>query len=118
MKILDCPLIGPRPIQEFQSGGELRDMPDPKLATDEQWADYVFNRSGEPSTKREWWFHVASSTWFIAERDTRTNEVHWTAHVADVFGEGAGAGAADTADTAGAAATGGDGGGAGGGHGA
>ena len=38
MKIMPCPLNGPRPIQEFQYGGELRDMPDPQQASDDQRA--------------------------------------------------------------------------------
>ena len=75
MKILTCPINGPRPIQEFAFGGEVREMPDPSTSSDEQWADYVFNRAGEPAVKREWWFHMASNTWFIAERDNVTDEV-------------------------------------------
>ena len=50
-------------------------MPDPKKADDAAWADYVFNRSGEPSIQREWWYHSASRTWFIAERDTANDEI-------------------------------------------
>ena len=38
-------------------------------------ADYVFNRCGEPGIQREWWYHSASSTWFIAERDTASDEI-------------------------------------------
>ena len=48
MKILTCPVNGPRPIQEFSFGGEVRPMPDPGKASDQAWSDYVFNRSGEP----------------------------------------------------------------------
>ena len=73
MKIIPCPINGPRPAQEFEFGGELRPMPDPAAATDEEWADYVFHRAGEPAVKREWWYHVPSGTWFIAERDNRTD---------------------------------------------
>ncbi len=69
MKIIHCPVNGPRPAQEFAFGGEVRQMPDPATAMDEQWADYVFNRAGEPGIKREWWYHLPSGTWFIAERD-------------------------------------------------
>ena len=72
---MPCPLNGPRPIQEFQFGGELREMPDPQQATDDQWSDYVFNRSGEPGLKLEWWYHVPSGTWFIAERDNVIDEI-------------------------------------------
>ena len=78
MKIIECPLNGPRPVQEFHFGGELRAMPDGATATDEQWADYVFNRHGEPGVRREWWYHVPSGTWFIAERDNTTDEVRRT----------------------------------------
>jgi sarcosine oxidase subunit delta len=70
MKILKCPINGPRPIQEFIFGGEYRPMPDPNNTSNETWADYVFNRAGEPGIKREWWYHLASGTWFIAEHDT------------------------------------------------
>ena len=73
MKIIHCPLNGPRPAQEFSFGGEVRTMPDPNTATDEEWANYVFNRAGEPGVKREWWYHIPSGTWFIAERDNRTD---------------------------------------------
>ena len=74
MKILNCPLNRPRPLQEFQFGGEVREMPDPDRVSDEEWADYVFRRSGEPGVKREWWYHIASGTWFIAERNNQTDE--------------------------------------------
>ena len=74
MKIINCPINGPRPAQEFHFGGEIRPLPDAEYS-DEQWADYVFNRGGEPSVKREWWYHTASGTWFIAERDNLQDHV-------------------------------------------
>jgi sarcosine oxidase, subunit delta len=70
MKLLDCPRVGPRPLQEFVFGGEVRPMPDPSSASDAEWADYVFHRNGEPGVRQEWWYHPASGTWFIAEHDT------------------------------------------------
>ena len=45
-------------------------MPEPDKVSDEVWADYVFNRAGELGIKREWWYHLSSGTWFIAEHDT------------------------------------------------
>jgi sarcosine oxidase subunit delta len=75
VKVLDCPLNGPRPIQEFHFGGEWRATPDPDRASDEAWADYVFNRMGAPGVKVEWWYHLPSGTWFLAERDTRNDEI-------------------------------------------
>lgn len=74
MKLLRCPVNGLRPIQEFTYGGEVRPMPDPGVASDAEWAGYVFNRSCEPGVQKEWWYHTASGVWFIAERDTLKDE--------------------------------------------
>jgi sarcosine oxidase subunit delta len=70
VKILICPLNGPRPVSEFAYGGEVRRMPDPDACSDAEWSAYVFNRSGSPGVKFEWWCHIASGFWFIVERDT------------------------------------------------
>ena len=70
MKIMTCPVNGPRPVSEFVYAGEVRDMPDPSQCDDANWADYVFNRNGASGIKKEWWYHAPSGTWFIAERDT------------------------------------------------
>lgn len=48
---------------------KLRPMPNPDTASDAVWTDYLFNRNGEPGISREWWYHLASGTWLIAERD-------------------------------------------------
>jgi sarcosine oxidase subunit delta len=75
MKIIACPQNGPRPASEFAYGGEVRRMPDPELCTDREWSDYVFNRSGSPGLKYEWWCHIASGFWFIVLRDTMRDVV-------------------------------------------
>ncbi|HEY1874314.1 MAG TPA: sarcosine oxidase subunit delta [Steroidobacteraceae bacterium] len=75
MKLMTCPINGRRAISEFAYGGELREMPDPAAASDQAWADYVFNRSGVPGVKQEWWCHTPSGVWFIAERDTMTDTI-------------------------------------------
>jgi sarcosine oxidase subunit delta len=49
-------------------------MPDPAGTDDAAWARHVFHRSGVPGMKREWWCHTPSGYWFIAERDTLTDE--------------------------------------------
>ncbi len=77
MKLMTCPINGPRAISEFTYGGELREMPDP-TTSDAVWASYVFNRTGIPGIKREWWCHTPSGVWFIAERDTTTDTIHRT----------------------------------------
>jgi sarcosine oxidase subunit delta len=74
MKLLRCPVNGWRPLSEFVYGGEVRTMPDASNSTDDAWADYVFNRRGEPGIRREWWYHLASGTWFIAERDNLNDD--------------------------------------------
>lgn len=74
MKLIPCPLNGPRPADEFVYGGEVRPMPEPSGCTDAEWARHVFHRSGVPGVKREWWCHTPSGYWFIAERDTLTDE--------------------------------------------
>lgn len=75
MKVMTCPINGPRPISEFTYGGEYRAMPDSQSASDAAWADYVFNRNGAPGVKLEWWCHTPSTTWFMAERDTARDAV-------------------------------------------
>jgi sarcosine oxidase subunit delta len=70
-----CPVNGFRPIQEFQYGGPIRPMPDTDRSSDVEWADYVFNRSGAPGFIWEWWYHIASGTWFVAQRDTLRDEI-------------------------------------------
>ncbi len=75
MKLMPCPINGLRPVSEFLYGGEVRDMPDPDSCTDAQWADYVFNRSGIPGVKKEWWYHAPSGTWFVAERDVMLDRI-------------------------------------------
>jgi sarcosine oxidase, subunit delta len=75
MKILKCPMNGERPISEFVFGGEYREMPDPNASSDAEWAAYVHYRDGAPGLKKEWWYHAPSGTWFIAERNTMSEQV-------------------------------------------
>ncbi len=75
MKLLRCPLNGERNISEFVCGGEVRRSPDPSAASDAQWADHLFLQDNIAGLVREWWFHVPSGYWFIAERNTETGEI-------------------------------------------
>ncbi|PYB81157.1 sarcosine oxidase subunit delta [Pseudomonas sp. LB-090624] len=75
MKILTCPLNGPRNISEFTYGGELKHMPDPASCSDAEWADHVFNSDNLAGVVLEWWLHNASSYWFLAERHTVSDQV-------------------------------------------
>ncbi|MDR3213640.1 MAG: sarcosine oxidase subunit delta [Azoarcus sp.] len=85
MKIMPCPLNGPRNITEFTYGGEVSAMPDPAACTDAEWANYVFNKSNPAGFVREWWLHNASSYWFIAERDAVTDIILRTYDPSEIF---------------------------------
>jgi sarcosine oxidase subunit delta len=74
VKIMHCPLNGPRNISEFAYGGEVREVPGPQAGAD-AWADYLYLKDNQPGLTREWWYHVPTSYWFIAERDVRTDEI-------------------------------------------
>jgi sarcosine oxidase subunit delta len=78
MKLLRCPLNGDRNISEFICGGEVRQVPDSATASDTEWADHLFLQDNPSGLVREWWFHVPSGYWFIAERDTVTDQIHNT----------------------------------------
>ena len=75
MKIIHCPLNGPRPLLEFVYAGEVRNAPDPDTCSDAEWTGYLFNRASVPGVKREWWCHTPSGYWFIVERDTASDEI-------------------------------------------
>ncbi len=85
MKILNCPLNGPRNISEFAYGGEVETHPDPHACSDAEWTDFVFFERNAASVVREWWCHVPSASWFIAERDTVSDEIVRTYPAAEVF---------------------------------
>ncbi len=75
MKILHCPLNGPRNITEFVWLGEVKDMPDPAAASDEEWTSYLFLERNVAGIVDEWWLHAPTNFWFIARRNTITDEV-------------------------------------------
>jgi sarcosine oxidase subunit delta len=84
MKIMHCPLNGPRNISEFVWGGEVKDMPAADVSARE-WADYVFIENNTAGVVREWWCHVPTSFWFIAERNTVSDEITRTYPASEVF---------------------------------
>ena len=85
MKIMHCPLNGPRNISEFACGGEVTVMPDPGNTSSGQWADYIFNRENRAGLVREWWCHTPTSYWFIAERHTVSDEIVRTYPASEIF---------------------------------
>ena len=87
MKILNCPLNGPRNVQEFVYGGEVGEMPDPATCTDADWADFIFLEENRKAVIREWWCHAPTNFWFIAERDTASDEVLRTYPASEIYKE-------------------------------
>ena len=87
MKIMPCPLNGPRNIQEFVCAGPVEPHPDPNRCTDNEWAEYVWLEENVAGVVREWWCHVATSYWFIAERNTVSDEILATYPASKVFAE-------------------------------
>ncbi|MCC2112691.1 MAG: sarcosine oxidase subunit delta [Hyphomicrobiales bacterium] len=85
MKLMNCPLNGHRNISEFICGGEVRSEPDPNACSDAEWVDYIFMHDNQPGVLREWWCHVPTAYWFIAERNTLTDEIVRTYPASEVF---------------------------------
>ena len=84
---MPCPLNGRRNITEFACGGEVLDVPDPTSCSDRTWADYLFMENNVRGVVREWWLHVPSSYWFIAERNTATDEILKTYPADEIFNQ-------------------------------
>jgi heterotetrameric sarcosine oxidase delta subunit len=73
--LLSCPHCGPRDVNEFHYQGEVTRRPPPE-PTLRELTDYVYFRDNVAGLQREWWYHrVGCGLWFVAERDTRTNDV-------------------------------------------
>ncbi len=82
MKILNCPLNGPRNISEFACLGEVKTVPPPDAGTAD-WANFVFTERNAAGLVREWWIHIATNYVFIVDRDTLTEETIRTYRVND-----------------------------------
>jgi heterotetrameric sarcosine oxidase delta subunit len=85
--LLTCPNCGVREVTDFGYGGEVSVRPAARPSFRELNA-YNYFRANVAGVQREWWFHRSGCrAWFVAERDTRTNEVHFTALPGDVGGK-------------------------------
>ena len=74
--LLPCPHCGPRPVDEYAYFGEVTTRPAGDAPTLRELTEYVYFRDNVAGVQREWWQHRAGcGEWFLAERDTRTNEV-------------------------------------------
>jgi sarcosine oxidase subunit delta len=62
-------------MAEFRFQGEVTERPRERPSL-ETLAGYVYLRRNVAGVQREWWYHRhGCEAWFIAERDTRTNQV-------------------------------------------
>ena len=76
--VLRCPNCGPREVTDFGYGGEVVARPNERPSLRELSA-YNHVRRNVAGIQREWWYHRSGCReWFLAERDTRTNQVLWT----------------------------------------
>lgn len=78
MKLMTCPMNGPRNIAEFQYLGPVRAAPAPEAASDADWARYLFGAPNARDFALEWWRHTPSNYVFLAERHLGTGELRRT----------------------------------------
>jgi sarcosine oxidase subunit delta len=78
MLYIRCPYCGKRDESEFSFGGEggISRPLDPYALSDEEWADYLFNRTNPRGAHDELWNHAQGCRrWFNVERDTVTYKI-------------------------------------------
>ena len=78
MLLIKCPYCGERDESEFSYGGEggISRPLDPDELSDEQWADYLFNRKNSRGQYHELWNHAQGCRrWINVERDTVTYKI-------------------------------------------
>jgi heterotetrameric sarcosine oxidase delta subunit len=77
---LTCPNCGTREVTDFGFGGEVCRRPVTRPGSLRELNAYNYFRRNLAEPQREWWVHRSGcKAWFLAERDTRTNAVLWTA---------------------------------------
>ena len=58
----------------------------PSTCSDETWAAHLFLEDNVAGDVCEWWMHAPTSYWFIARRNTITEEIIKTYTVEEFFG--------------------------------
>ena len=80
--LLECPNCGERDVHEFRHGGEISDLSERKTAdaSDAELNKYFHFARNVAGEQKEWWYHsYGCRKWFVAFRDTVTNDVRETA---------------------------------------
>jgi sarcosine oxidase subunit delta len=76
MLLINCPYCGERPEPEFVYGGQahVARPSDPRACSDQQWADYLYQRDNIKGVHAERWRHThGCGRFFNALRDTTTD---------------------------------------------
>ena len=86
MLLIDCPYCGKRPELEFAYGGQahIARPVRPADLSDQQWADYLYQRSNPRGPHAERWRHVhGCGRFFNAVRDTTTDQFSATYRIGE-----------------------------------
>ena len=78
MLLIPCPHCGERSESEFSYGGEshIARPRDPALASDAEWADYLYMRRNTKGVLFERWLHAhGCRRWFNIARHTVTYDI-------------------------------------------
>lgn len=74
---IECPWCGQRDEKEFTYGGEAHVTRPSFDVSDNEWADYLFNRDNPKGIHYERWIHsFGCGRWFNMIRDTVTHEIN------------------------------------------
>ncbi|WP_284947620.1 sarcosine oxidase subunit delta [Acidisoma cladoniae] len=78
MLLIPCPHCGPRPELEFRYGGQahIARPENPAPLTDDQWADFLYERDNVKGIHAERWRHIhGCARFFNMLRDTTTDRI-------------------------------------------
>ena len=78
MLMIECPWCGPRTEEEFTCGGQshIERPAHPETASDQEWADYLYQRINPKGVHYERWRHTyGCRQWFNVARDTVSHEI-------------------------------------------
>ena len=71
-----CPHCGPRAEIEFRYAGEAHRIRPTPECSDQEWADYLFQRENKRGRHAERWRHLhGCGSYFNAVRDTLTDQI-------------------------------------------
>ena len=81
---IPCPHCGMRDEAEFKLGGESHVTRPNSDVSDQEWADYLFNRLNSKGVQYERWCHsYGCGEWFNLVRNTVTHEISVVYRVGD-----------------------------------